>query len=196
MIENVTAVVDYAGMVRTAVARLVGAGRRRIAMLGHFRHDDPVVGVFEHSLADHGLPVRGEWIHGQDDWTGAEARWNAFVKVWTAREDKPDGLVVTDDAVFDEVAKAILAAGVRVGDELMIAIHSNKGSGLHYPFPVIRLEFDPEDFARAHGERMLQLVRGKPAPDEPVVVPFMCIDALPMAETHLGRMAQNGLTPG
>jgi len=41
---------------------------------------------------------------------------------------------VLDDMIFEDVAKAILAARVTVPDQLAVVTHANRGSGMRLPF--------------------------------------------------------------
>ncbi len=158
---------DYAGMLAAGLRRLRAAGCRRVAVLGVLA-EDPRFGdgnVGDALLAEQFAAV--ELTHHQEWWRGdldpklPGAGWEMFREIWAARAEKPDGLLVTDDVLFSDAAKAILAMQIAVPKRLHVVTHSNRGSGLFYPFPVDRLEVDPDEFAAAYGERMVALLRGE-----------------------------------
>ena len=148
---------DPRDVVRMGVRHLVARGRRKIALLG-WRRPYSVMGdvsphsafveTFREELKAAGLRYRPEWV--QDQWHPLVpgAGWEEFRALWTAKE-RPDGLLVTDDVMFQDVALALLEMGVRVPDELFLVAHTNKGSGHRYPFPVAEVEADPDEVAEA-----------------------------------------------
>jgi hypothetical protein len=50
----------------------------------------------------------------------------------------------------------------------MVVTHSNKGSGIHYPFPVARMEVDPDILAERLAEYVKVALAGKPVPSGPI----------------------------
>jgi DNA-binding LacI/PurR family transcriptional regulator len=148
---------DPRDIVRTGVRHLVARGRRKIGLLG-WRRPYSIMGdvaphgafveTFREELAAARVRFRPDWV--QDQWHPLVpgAGWEEFRALWTG-SDRPDGLLVTDDVLFQDVALAILEAGVRVPDDLFVVAHTNKGSGARYPFPVAEVEADPEETADA-----------------------------------------------
>jgi hypothetical protein len=43
---------------------------------------------------------------------------------------------------------------VKIPDEILFITHSNKGSGVFYPIPAIRLEFEPGKVVEAAGDML------------------------------------------
>jgi DNA-binding LacI/PurR family transcriptional regulator len=87
------------------------------------------------------------------------------IRHWQSRpEGMPDGLVVNDDVSMRVAALALLAAGVRVPDELMIVTFANEGVNLHYGLPVVRYEFSTTEVARQLVEVLRKRMAGETIP--------------------------------
>jgi DNA-binding LacI/PurR family transcriptional regulator len=156
-----TVAIDEAAIVRQAVEWLVQQGRRRIALM-YAGSAEPT--AFREAMAAAGLPVEPAWVRGELNPVKHGAGWEGFRELWSARTDKPDGLVVTDDILMQDAALAVIETGVRVPQQLMIASHGNKGSEMRFPFPVHWLLIDPVEYAQAMGGMLLKLLRGEPVP--------------------------------
>lgn len=167
---------DYDGMLAAGFRRLQDLGCRRVAVLGIVASDITAddATAREATLSRHfaaaGLTYRQEWCRGDLKPNLPGAGWEMFREIWAARREKPDGLLVTDDVLFSDASKAILAQRIVVPEKLRVVTHSNRGNGLFYPFPVDRLEVDPDAFATLFATRMLELLRGEaPAVGRPVI---------------------------
>lgn len=170
---------DFVGMVREGVRYLVESGRDRLAVLTTVRDRDERLNVGEpvremcslHGLAEESVRV----VYGLDP-ADPIAGWRAFQRAWSDA-NRPEGLLVTDDVLFAGVLQGILAAGVRIPDELLVATHANVGLTPPAPFPVLRLEFDPAEFARTHVDCLLRQIE-EPEAKLPrrVVVPFRRVE--------------------
>jgi len=161
---------DYPGMVRAAVHRLHAQGCGRIAMLSWAF--DELVQPFAEALAELDLPFRPEWVKHDLHPMLSGAGWEEFREVWSAFPEKPDGLLVCDDVLFDEVQVAIQELGIRVPEQLRIVAHANRGAGKRYPFPVTLAECDPVRYAEALGEMLLARLRGHDPDPRRASVPF------------------------
>lgn len=168
--------VDYDGMLAAGFRRLQELGCRRVAVLGVVASDITAdnTAAREATLRRHfaaaRLTYRPEWCRGDLKPNLPGAGWEMFREIWAAKREKPDGLLVTDDVLFSDASKAILAQQIAVPEKLRVVTHSNRGNGLFYPFPVDRLEVDPDAFATHFATRMLELLRGEtPAAASPVI---------------------------
>ena len=170
--------VDMENLVRLAVERLIEAGRRKLAWLGWSPPWFPstTLPVFKQSLQQHGVPVHEEWISVGLHPSAPGAGWEEFREIWTARAEKPDGLIVADDVLFRDAAAAILDVGVRVPEQLMVITHANKGSGMLCPFPVARMEIDPDEYAEAMGQMLIGLMKGELTSSQEVMVPARWVE--------------------
>jgi len=162
-------VLDYQSGVEQVVAKMLAAGHDHLAFIG----------------AGGGLAANGfrKWITTQNivtypEWLQTDARpfiegagLRAFHMLWNAREHKPNGLVIFDDAFFADVAMAVMNQQISIPDQLMIATHVNKGHAPTPPFPVLRMEFDPDQVARTHVRMLLDAIDGRPHPDHSYMEP-------------------------
>ena len=169
----------YDEMVKQAVRHLAGQGCRRIAMLSYA----PGAGEaeLETALAEYGLEYRAEWVRHDLHPMLRGAGWEEFREVWSAYPEKPDGLLVTDDVLFDEARIAIQELGLRVPEQLRIVTHANRGAGRRYPFPVTEAQVDPERYAAALGGMLLKLLRGEPVDPALATLPSELVEAVPVA---------------
>lgn len=175
--------------VRTGLDHLQDAGCRRIAVLGHFSQPADS-GHLAKLYAECGLDFRPDWVRGDLQPGASGAGWEEFMELWAARRQKPDGLLVLDDMLFNDASKAILALHLDVPGQLRVLTHSNKGSGLYAPFPVGQLEVDPDFVADVLSRRLLDVLSGPADERPPVPVPFTFIPApgpVPSAALVLAR---------
>lgn len=152
---------NFAGLLRQGVERLLEAGRRRIAVMSWAFPSAPAdsAAVVRAAMQAVGVPFHEGWIACDIDPTQSNGvGWEKFRELWVARDEKPDGLVVTDDMLFPDAATAIVDLGIRVPEQLLVVSHTNKGSGMFLPFPVQCMEADPDVYARAMGTMVLDLL--------------------------------------
>jgi DNA-binding LacI/PurR family transcriptional regulator len=169
--------VDYDAMIRTGVDHLVGAGCRRVA--GLFSgpptelpgpDDLHATQIFNQRLAHHGLKATPGWVVQDTEARLLGSGWQGFRDLWSASRERPDGLLVLDDVLYRDAARAILELGIKVPSQMRIVTHSNRGDDLVHPFPVSLLELDPDEMAAAAAEFVTQVLEGHavPARDIPV----------------------------
>ena len=139
--------------VRAGVQRLAAQGCRRPALVvwGPDLYRD----AFTEAAKAAGMDLREGWIRSEAHPGLAGGGWEEFREIWSAYHEKPDGLLVLDDGLFEDVKIAIRDLGIRVPSQLRIVAHANKGFHLDHPFPVTLLECDPEAFAEGLGSLLL-----------------------------------------
>ena len=65
--------------------------------------------------------------------------------------------------------------GVRIPEDLLFVTHSNKGSGVFYPVPAVKVEFDPDRIIDAAGEMLFRsMTKGTPAVGNMRISPEIC----------------------
>jgi DNA-binding LacI/PurR family transcriptional regulator len=179
---------DWSGWISQAVLRLFAAGRRRIGLMRWAATDDgnaPDVALetFTQSLSAFGVLFRREWLRGNIHPSKAGAGWEEFREIWTASRDKPDGLIVCDEVLLESACPAIDGAGVRVPEQLMVVAQVSRGSGLELPFPVIRAQTDPDEYARVLADLLVRRMRGEQPPAR-VTLPLQWSDDLAPTIAH------------
>jgi hypothetical protein len=150
---------DLIGRVRQGFQYLAAHGRRHVALISW--NDGKINDAYRQEAARLDIEVRDAWVRGSLHPTLPGAGWEELREVWSTR-DKPDGLVVTDDVLFQDVVTALRDMRIRVPEQLMVVAHTNRGSDLRAPFPVAWLEIDPAEYARLAGELLLKQLHGIP----------------------------------
>ncbi len=170
---------DHARLIREAVAHLIAQGRRRIAFMQHEPPSLKAVGEewflkvhFREALAKAGVPYHPEWVCTARDPFATGSGWDHIHDLWQGDGEKPDAVLVGVDTLFTETAMALLTLGVRVPQDVLVVTHANKGSGMFYPFPVVRLEIDPEACAAAMVDVLVRRLRGETDVPKETCVPF------------------------
>jgi DNA-binding LacI/PurR family transcriptional regulator len=169
---------DVRDLIRQAIGKLLKHGRREIAFIGcpvpafQTSGAGSLSSIVSTVMREHGVPVRNEWMRLDINPVIGGGGWEQLRELWTARSEKPDGLVITDDILSLDVTMALLELGIRIPNQLMVITHANKGSEIRYPFPVTRVEVDPDTFARSLGEMLLRLIRKEPVQEPKIILPF------------------------
>jgi DNA-binding transcriptional regulator YhcF (GntR family) len=143
---------DYNGFLIRARQYLAARGRSRIAYLLY----TPVGVDGENSTWISGHPVSAPsyWTQYAAPWP-TQAACNAVELLLRApANERPDGLIITDDNLVPSATAGLLAAGVRVPQEIEVVAHCNFPWPTHSAVAIKRLGFD----ARATLERCLQIL--------------------------------------
>ena len=92
-----------------------------------------------------------------------------------SREKLPEAILVLDDIMAKGVAMELSKRGVRIPEDLLFVTHSNKGSGVFYPVPAVKVEFDPDRIVDAAGEMLFRsMTKGTPAVGNMRISPEIC----------------------
>lgn len=107
------------------------------------------------------------------------AGYQAFQQIWAQRE-RPDGLLVYTDIIARGVLMAIFKAGVRVPEELQLALHQNTGLEMLCPVPATYLLTDVQAVAKS----LLTQVKDQFAGEEvqPIVLGYQVHQHQPVME--------------
>ncbi len=166
---------DIRAMLEAGVEQLLAQGCRRLALLAWGHTADSFAGC----LAAHGLEFRPGWSRHDLEPSLPGAGWEEFREIWAAYPEKPDGMLILDDLLAEDAAKAIGELRLQVPEQLRLVVLANQGSGIDFPFPATRLEVDPGEAARLLGAMLLDLLDGRPVAPPAQVLPFKVIPAEP-----------------
>ena len=165
-----TVALDGAALVRLGVAALAAQGCRRLALWasGGDHHD-----FFRRELTAHGLPHLPELAPAPDAAPGPpqEQGYRTARRVFgDPSAEKPDGILITDDMMALGALVGLQKQGVRVGADVQIASHANRGSPvlLGQDDVLTRIEIDPARVAHAMFATLETLMDGG-TPAEPIV---------------------------
>jgi len=172
-------VVDYDAMIAKGVDSLWKAGRKRIACLSYaIGADRNRSTAFAWAMLERNLPVFPEWIVGAWPDSDVPDGVAAFHRLWEGRDEKPDGLLITDEALYREIEPVVLFNRVAVPQTLAIATHWNKGDPRRAHLPLIRIEVDPDEVAALAAGLLLDRLADPhaPADREPVEIRVVADD--------------------
>ena len=158
----------------SALDCLTGHGAREIALMSWVSDRSLATNVsyidaFRQEMQARGLRVREEWLKYRQHPSIPGVGWEHFRDIWTASEEKPDGLIVTDDILFQDAALAIVESGVRVPEELKVVAMVVDAPPILFPFDITCLEYSTKEVA----ENMIALLDRRLA--EPEVSPLQVI---------------------
>lgn len=179
-------------LIRIGVEALAEQGCRRIGLwspTGPSRHDKEVLAEtgayespFREALArcglafDPALVQPNEQRAGRDDAHAAGTHqaqgYQTTLEVFAADNgDKPDGIVSTDDMMTGGALGGFQKLGMRVGSDVKIATHANRGSPvlLGWEESLTVIEIDPFEIVQAMSDMLETLMDGK-TPSERVVL--------------------------
>jgi DNA-binding LacI/PurR family transcriptional regulator len=127
-------------LIERSLRLLKERGRRRVAVVHMGGTDVNVNHAAMFSAA--GLAYHAPWVQwvGRSDPAVAE-RLVALLMDYPP-EARPDALIVTDDNLVPHVSSGLVAAGVRVGEELELVAHCNWPWPPRSVLPMVRIGFD------------------------------------------------------
>ena len=163
---------ETAVVLQMAMDYLLTQGRRRIAVLSWSSTAKMV------SMArGYTINLRPEWIRCDLHPAIPGSGWKEFREIWYARDEKPDGLIVTDDILFQDAIPGIAKLDIRIPEDLLVVIENQSLHRMFVPFPVAYINADPEAIGRTAAELLLQVFDNPGTPPEhieihPTLVPL------------------------
>ncbi len=113
---------QMSGFERAAVSRMLASGRRRVAVLC----TPGVEEKWERRIVNaSALLMRRSWLQSVSQSAPSSARRCMWLLMDTARPERPDGLIITDDNLVESATLGLKEWGVRVPEELLIVAHCN-----------------------------------------------------------------------
>jgi DNA-binding LacI/PurR family transcriptional regulator len=118
-----------------------------------------------------GLDAREPWCCWRETYGGDYERngFELMQELWQHPEH-PQALLVFDDIACKGAVQAMLQLGIAVPRQLLVVTLANQGSGVFYPLPLARLEYDTEEVARTAGELLLEQLTEPQLPIRQVLV--------------------------
>lgn len=155
---------DMRSMIDRALDAFAARGRRRVALLtmtgmtpGHLEH-------FHVGLAKRALTTRPYWTQCVG-WPEVNWASNAVHAMMHAEQKtRPDALLIFDDNLVEHAAAGLLAAGIRVPDQLDVIAHGNLPWPAPSALPFRNLGFDARSALRLAIENIDLQRAGKAAP--------------------------------
>ena len=158
-----TVTFDSAGLLANALDWFAANGRRRVAFIigSSAQHTDELIAA----VGARGMLTHRHWAQGVDL---AHPHWAATCAETLARinsPDRPDALLVEDDNLLPAASRGLLAAGVRVPDDILLAAHCNFPYPTPSSVPVKRFGHDMHDLFELCVSLVLRQQAGKPVPE-------------------------------
>ena len=131
-----------------ALAYLAAQGRRRVAIISapikpHQQAE------WKSRIASHGLRTKPYWMQFVSR-TAAEGAENcAHLLMHADQGERPDALIIADDNLVAHAVEGLLAAGVRVPEDVEVAAHNNFPGPVPSRLPVRNLGFDAREVMSA-----------------------------------------------
>lgn len=151
--------------IRRAVEYLVSRGRRRIAHL-RLVSDLSDRKMIEETLAGTGIELRPYWLQSVYGGMMHETTPNMITMMMQLQGDKrPDALIIYDDNLIEHATAGLMAAGVRMPQELDVVAHFNFPEPVINTLPMKRLGFDCRVFLHKCIEVLNMQHRGERPPD-------------------------------
>ena len=146
---------DIQAFFATAIEHLLSAGRKRIAHLG-FRKSAALEPLFGNQVRQRGLvcPAYFDQQIGRSSHEVATGIVHLLMSL--PPEQRPDGLIISDDHLVEHVQTGLIDAGVRVGVDVSVVASCNYPISTPSVLPMARLGFDCSQLARAMIERIDQ----------------------------------------
>ena len=148
---------------RRGLAYLHARGRRRVASLlsSEITPDGAGCAALCADVERLGMETRPEWIHGVDKlrpgWTASLVR----LLVSGGAVARPDALLIHDDNIVEHATAGLVAAGVRVPDDIEVVAHCNFPWPTPSAVPLVRLGFDVRQILRVSLEVLDRQRSGK-----------------------------------
>ncbi len=177
---------DYADMAHQGVEALATQGSKRVGLLnwGCGAPDQSVRDAFNKAIETAGVRTCSQWLLDTVKPATPNAVAQAFHTLWRDHRSRPDGLVVLDDILFDELSCVMMHRSVRIPEDIQIATHVNKGRDRCGDLPIIRLQLDPDEFATKLVDMLLGLLEDTNQPKRVQVLrPTVLVPELTDAST-------------
>lgn len=138
---------ESTGFIDKALDHLRARGRRRIAMI-----TATTVHTSEHEQAHlrraveaRGLTLHPWWVQALDATRPQWAYPCAQLLMQADRPERPDGLIIANDNLVESASGGLVAAGVRVPDDVDVVAHCNFPWPTPSVLPIERLGYDARD---------------------------------------------------
>ena len=127
-----------------AVEYLAQRGRTRIGLMTVTTFRSDLMAYFKETAHEHGLETADEWTQAVCLCRNAvpSARNLAKLMVTPRGDARPDALIIADDNFVEHASAGLVAAGVRVGEDVDVVAHCNFPWPPPSVLPVKRLGFD------------------------------------------------------
>jgi DNA-binding LacI/PurR family transcriptional regulator len=168
-----------------AIDHLVARGRRDLAFMTWGQPS----AIIKHARAA-GLDLNLNWLRCDLPPAAQGSGWEEFREIWTSERRRPDGIVITDNVLFEDALHAMIESKVSVPEELLVVTHASKGVVPWTPFPVTRIEVDAAGFAETASQLLLDMMHRRQK--GPVLIELPCALVEPIRAQAVDRPGPTG----
>lgn len=111
------------------------------------------------------------------------AFWDNFESIWNSTHDKPDGLFIGDDDFLRELTAVIYTKKIKVPEDLRIVAFTNRGRDIRLPFPIGKIEINPDKQAEMLAEIFCKSLKRERINEPNMSIPFEVIPAGQLSPT-------------
>jgi len=155
---------------------LVARGRRRIGIIA-VRETDVFMRHLSAGIAARQLECRPYWTQIVSHLYGRGVRNVVHLLMHEGQPERPDGLVITDDNLVPHATAGLIAAGVRVPEDVDVVAHCNFPRPTPAVVEVTRLGFDARQLLKACIARIDEQHRGE-RPQALTLIPALFADEI------------------
>lgn len=173
--------VDWDNWRHRAIEWLAGRQRKNVAVLTTWLtgYDE-----FARELQQHGMTIKDHWFQHVNEFEGAWARNIVQLMFNCDQKARPDALIIQDDDLLQHATAGLVAAGVRVPDDIDVISHANFPWSESLALPVTLLGFNVRRIVHFSADAIFKMRMGEPAP-ELQLVPAQFADELTLSERSL-----------
>lgn len=150
--------VDFTSFMEMSLNYLISLGSKNIAVITPIKYLE-----IEKLIVDAVVDISGRHEAVNIDISTSantdEEGYEAIKKV-LSNKNRPDAIVICRDGASPGVIYGLLEAGIKVPTDVTLLTHRNKGINIFSPQPLIYLETDPADFAKAAVTSLIAKING------------------------------------
>jgi DNA-binding LacI/PurR family transcriptional regulator len=117
-------------------------GRRRVALISHEHSGSRDNRYFAAGVEARGLTMKRYWMQTANVRSAESADECVHLLMHPGQDERPDALIIDNDNLAEHALRGLVAAGVRVPEDVEVVAHANFPLHENLPMPVTRLGFD------------------------------------------------------
>ena len=153
---------------------LAAKGRHKLAIITIARDatDPNMVDRWTREAASRGMSMAPHWIQGANMETPASVVNLTRLLMFSGQTHRPDALMILDDNITEYAIAGLVAANIRVPDDLDVVVHCNFPYPTPTVLPVTRIGFDDTDVFRRCVSVIDLLLSGQQPPAVTEIAPI------------------------
>jgi DNA-binding LacI/PurR family transcriptional regulator len=134
---------NHKDFIKMAAEHLASDGRKRIANISIYNHySEKLQLLISNEIENYNMISKKYWQLTANPTSPETVRNAVHCMMKLPVEDRPDGLIISDDNMVEDTIAGLVDAGVRVPEDLTIVAHANFPLCPTSPLPVSYIGFD------------------------------------------------------